>query len=57
MTQPIYAWHSGPNRSLEQYLDDLCEQLKRLPLNSKARGALITRIRDVEAEIEGRQPL
>lgn len=51
------AWHSEQPRSLEQYRDDLCDQLKRLPLTSRARPALIERIRGVEAELDapGRQ--
>jgi hypothetical protein len=52
-----YAWQRSPTRSLEQYLDDLCEQLKRLPMTSRARGPLITKIRQIEAELDARQPL
>lgn len=44
-------------RSLDQYLDDLVQQLKLLPLTSKARGPLIARIRSVEAEIDSRETL
>lgn len=44
-------------RSLEDYLADLVEQLKLLPPQSKARPALINRIRQVEAELDARQPI
>ncbi len=50
----IYAWQTSPTRSLELYLEELCAQLKRLPLTSKARGELITRIRNVEDELSAR---
>lgn len=50
----IYAWQTSPTRSLEQYLEELCAQLKHLPLTSKARAELITRIRNVEEIISAR---
>lgn len=54
MTPPAYAWRAGPTRSLAEYLADLTAQLRLLPLESKARGAVISRIRAVEAEIDAR---
>lgn len=47
---PRYGAHAA--RPLEQYLDDLDEQLKALPLTSPARAALISRIREVEQQID-----
>lgn len=47
----------GPLRSLEQYLAELREQFDALPMTSPARGALANRIRQVEAEIDAREPL
>lgn len=44
----------GPLRSLEDYLAELQAQFDRLPLDSKARGPLASRIRQVEAEIDAR---
>jgi hypothetical protein len=38
-------------RPLQQYLNELLEQLRALPITSAARGALIRRIRDVEDRI------
>jgi hypothetical protein len=38
-------------RALILHLNDLNTQLKLLPLNSRLRGPLITRIRDVEDRI------
>lgn len=46
----LYASHNVS--PLEQYLHDLCDQLKRLPLHSPARGPLISRIRDIEQQID-----
>lgn len=45
-----------PARSLEAYLDELQSQFDRLPLTSPARGAVASRIRAVEAEIDARSP-
>lgn len=47
-------WHTEPARSLQAYLDDLLEQLRLLPPTSKARPALISRIRSVETELDAR---
>jgi hypothetical protein len=44
-------------RSLEQYLAELVEQFKSLPLTSRLRPKLAQRIRQVEEEIDARQPL
>jgi hypothetical protein len=44
-------------RTLEQYLDELLTQLRLLPLNSRARGPLIGRIRQVEQAIDERARL
>lgn len=44
-----------PLRSLDQYLAELSDQLKLLPLQSKLRPRLITAIREVEAEIAARK--
>ncbi len=38
-------------RVLSQYLYELDAQLRLLPLNSRLRGPLITRIRDVEDQL------
>jgi hypothetical protein len=38
-------------RPLQQYLDEMLEHLRALPITSPARGALIQRIRDVEDRI------
>ena len=44
-------------RSLEQNHDDQVSQLRLLPMNSKSRGPLIIRIRQVEDAIDARSPL
>lgn len=51
---PVNMAAHGPIRSLEAYLADLQDQFDRLPLTSPARGAVASRIRAVEAEIDAR---
>jgi hypothetical protein len=46
-----------PIRPIEQALQDLTDKLARLPLTSTARGPLITRIRQLESFLEGRDQL
>jgi hypothetical protein len=46
-----------PLRSLEDYLDELQRRYDALPMQSKERGELATRIREVEIEIDARSPI
>lgn len=43
--------HTDATRALVQHLEDLNTQLKLLPLHSRLRIPLITRIRDIEDQI------
>lgn len=43
--------HERAARALVEHLEDLNTQLRLLPLNSRLRGPLITRIRDIEDQI------
>lgn len=47
----------GPSRSLEQLLDELVGEFNALPLTDRRRAPLASRIREVEALIDARQPL
>jgi len=48
---------AAPRRSLEQYLDELVARFDALPLQDRRRADLARRIREVEAEIDGRSGL
>lgn len=45
-------WHRQPLRPLTAYRDELLGRLNSLQLNSRERGPLIVRIRDVEDQID-----
>ena len=44
-------------RSLEALLDELVERMRALPFTDKRRIAIVQKIREIEAEIDARQPL
>lgn len=49
---PVTVATHPPLRSLAEYLADLVEQYRLLPMTSPARGPLANRIRQVEEEID-----